>query len=57
VPTYDVMIRATIRKTVRVEAADKDEAAREAHEAFTVTNEGDDEDYNEETLEVTEVKS
>ena len=54
--TYRVTIRATVTKTLRVEAKDEDDAYVAAHEEFSVLNTGDDEDYDEETLEVKEVK-
>lgn len=55
--TYDVTIRATITKTIRVEAEDIDAAIVEAHEDFTVADCNFYEDYDEETLDIEEVKS
>ena len=54
--TYEVTIRATVTKTLKVEAEDKDAAYIAAHEEFSVLNTGEDERYEEETLEVKEVK-
>jgi hypothetical protein len=55
-PIYDVVIRATVTKTIRVEAIHKDHAAEEAHEQFTTECDGGDENYEEECLDITEVK-
>jgi hypothetical protein len=54
--TYRVTIRATVTKTLTVKAENEDDAYVAAHEEFSVLNTGDDEDYDEETLEVKEVK-
>jgi hypothetical protein len=51
---YNVTIRATIVKTLRVEAEDEDAAQVLAHEDFTVDLTDDLEDYEEETLRVEE---
>lgn len=53
---YDVTIKATVTKTYRVDAKDEDEATEEAHGVFSVLNDDVPEDYNEETLDVEEVK-
>lgn len=50
---YNVTIRATIIKTIQVESEDEDTAAIEAHERFSVLCDDEDEDYDQETLEVT----
>ena len=55
--TYDVTIRATITKTIRVEAEDIDAAIAEAHEDFTVADCNFYDDYDEATLDIGEVKS
>jgi hypothetical protein len=55
--TYEVTIRATVTKTLKVEAKDEDAAYIAAHEEFSVLNTGDDEDYEQETLEVKEVRA
>jgi len=47
---YDVTIEATVTKTLRVPAVNEDEATELAHQLFTVTNEGDEEKYDEQTL-------
>lgn len=54
-PTYQVKITAKVTKTVEVEADNEDEAIEAAHENFTVACEGDEEDYEQETDEVTMV--
>ena len=48
---YDVTVRATVTKTLRVRATSAELATEQAHELFTVACENDqDEDYNEDTL-------
>jgi hypothetical protein len=56
--TYRVTIRATVTKTLTVKAENEDDAYVAAHEDFSVLNTGKNEDerYEEETLEVKEVK-
>ena len=53
---YDVTIRATVYKTLRIEATDEEEAYVLAHEEFDVTCTDDREKYEEETMRVEEVK-
>jgi hypothetical protein len=53
--TYDVTIRATIYKTIRVEAENENDAYVEAHEVFSVMPD-DSERYEEETLDIEEVQ-
>lgn len=53
---YDVTIKATVTKTYRVDAEDEDKAVEEAHTIFSVLNDDIPEDYEEETLNVEEVK-
>jgi len=53
--TYNVTIRATVVKTLRVEAEDEERAITEAHEEFTTMLTDDLEDYEEETVNVEEV--
>ena len=55
--TYKVVIRATLVKTVTVEALDEAAAIDAAHQEFSVLNTGEDEDYEQETLGVREVRS
>jgi hypothetical protein len=54
--TYRVTIRATVTKTVTVEAENEDDATDAAHEDFSVLCGGEDEDerYEEETLSIEE---
>jgi hypothetical protein len=52
---YNVTIRATIVKTLRVEAEDEDAAYVEAHELFNPYSGEAEERYEEETLRVEEV--
>jgi hypothetical protein len=52
--SYDVMIKATVRKTITVEAGDEKSAVEQAHEMFSVANDGDPEHYEQDTLEVKE---
>lgn len=55
--TYNVTIRATVVKTLRVEAEDEDEAYVIAHDEFDVTSVDDRERYEEETMDIKEVQS
>lgn len=53
--TYNVTIRATVTKTLQVEAESEDAAAEAAHQEFTVTNDGDeDECYEQDTVRIEE---
>jgi len=55
-PAFDVKIKATVVKTVRVEdARDEADATEQAHESFSVLCEGPDENYDEETLSCDQV--
>lgn len=51
--TYKVTIRATVTKTIDVEANHEQSAIDEAHETFSVLNDGLDENYDQETLDIT----
>jgi hypothetical protein len=53
--TYQVTIRATITKTLTVEAENEDAAYEEAHELFNPYSGEAEERYEEETLNVKEV--
>lgn len=53
--TFDVTIRATIWKTIRVEAKNEDEADEEAHNRFHPALDYTEERYEEETMRVEEV--
>ena len=53
--TYDVTIRATVTKTIRVTEDNKGMAIAMAHSLFTTENDGD-EHYTEDTLDVVEVE-
>lgn len=53
--TFDVTIRATIYKTLRVEAEDEDAAYIEAHELFNPHSGEAEERYEEETMNIEEV--
>ena len=52
--TYEVTIRATVTKTLTIEAASKAEAEATAHDLFTTECDGTDERYEQETLDVTQ---
>lgn len=55
---YDVVIQAKVIKTIRVEAKDRDEASELAHQIFEVgPQQKINENYSEETIAVSEVKS
>lgn len=53
--TYDVTIRVAITKTLRVEAETEGKAQERANQEFSVLNDGDDESYEQDTLEVIEI--
>ena len=53
--TFDVVVRATVTKTVRVEAENEDDAYVFANESFSILNDGSDEDYTQEALDISEV--
>ena len=53
--TYDVTIRATVIKTIRVTAKTEDEAWDTAHEIFSLNVTGDAEQYEQETVSIEEV--
>jgi hypothetical protein len=53
--TYNVTIRATVTKTMTIEANSADEAAATANDLFTTECEGPDEDYQQDVLDVSEV--
>lgn len=55
--TYDVQIEAIVTKTIRVNAVDKDAAYDLAHEIFTVANDDHEERYEQNTLNIWEVKN
>lgn len=55
--TYEVTIKATICKTITVEAANEDDAYVEAHERFSVLNDDTPERYEQETLDIQEVEA
>jgi|TARA_B110000908_G_scaffold163859_1_gene211002 hypothetical protein len=54
---YEVTIRATVTKTLSVEAWNHTSAEEAAHEQFSVLNDGVDENYNQETLRIEEDES
>lgn len=55
---FAITIRATVTKTIVVDAESQAEAIAEAHDLFTVQcEEGVDEDYNEETIDVERIKA
>ncbi len=54
---FAVTIEATVRKTIEVEAADRETAVQLAHDQFTTSAEdGEPEKYDEECLNVEEIK-
>ena len=50
--TYDVEIKATVRKTYRVEAESEEFAVEAAHQVFSVLNDDTPEEYDQEDLSV-----
>jgi hypothetical protein len=53
---YLVTIEAVVRKTLEIEADSRGEAVATAHDLFTTECDGGDEYYNQETLDVEQVK-
>lgn len=53
---YSVTIRATITKTLLVEAENEQAATEQAHERFSVLNDGNDESYDQECLDIEEAE-
>jgi len=53
--TYSVTIRACITKTITVEAEDLDKAVWFAHDKFSVLNDDNEEDYQQDTVDVQEI--
>jgi hypothetical protein len=49
---WNVKIKATITKTISVEADTEEEAVELAHQLFTTKCDGLEEDYDEETINV-----
>lgn len=52
---FNVTIKATIEKTLQVEAEDEGSAVEEAHERFSVLNDSYEENYEEECTACEEV--
>jgi len=48
--TYEVMIRATITKSIVVDAINQDEAEEQAHGMFSVLNDDCNEKYDQQTI-------
>jgi hypothetical protein len=53
--TYNVTIRATVTKTLTIEAESAEEAKATGADLFTTECEGLDEDYQQDVLDVSEV--
>jgi len=53
--TYEVFIKATITKSIVVDAINKYEAEEQAHEMFSVLNDDYDEKYEQETIGETQL--
>lgn len=48
--SYEVFIKATITKSIVVDAINKDEAEEQAHEMFSVLNDDYDQEYDQQTI-------
>ena len=48
--SYEVFIKATITKSIVVDAINKDEAEEQAHEMFSVLNDDYDQQYDQQTI-------
>ena len=55
--TYRVTIRATVTKTLTVEAENEDDAYEVASDGFSVLCDGDDENYEQDLVDIKESKS
>jgi len=53
--TYDVIIRASITKTITVTADNEEDAYEAAHDCFTTVCDGSPEHYEQDTLSINEV--
>lgn len=53
--TYDVVIRAVVTKTIRLDAETAAIAEEDANQIFSVASDGMDESYEQDTLSTTEV--
>ena len=53
--SYDVEIKATVRKTITVVAGNETSASEQAHEMFTVASDGELEHYEQDTLSIKEI--
>ena len=49
-PTYEVVIQATITKNIQVSAATQEDAEFDAHDLFDPNNDGTEEHYDQECL-------
>lgn len=52
--TYNITIRATVTKTLQVQASSRAEAIETANDAFDVAEDHTDENYEQETIDITE---
>ena len=52
--TYNITIRATVTKTLQVQADSRAEAIETANDAFDVAEDHNDENYEQETIDITE---
>lgn len=55
--TYRITIRATVTKTIRVQAENEQDAIELANEEFDVANDHNDENYEQDLLDITEGES
>jgi hypothetical protein len=55
--TYNITIRATVTKTLQVQADSRDEAVETANDAFEVETDHTDENYEQDTIDITEEKA
>ena len=55
--TYHVTIKATVTKTMGIEANSPKEAEELAHQEFTVERDSYDEHYNQDTIDIEEYES
>ena len=51
---FAVTIKASVTKTIGVEAENEDDAVEQAHQEFSILCDSNDENYSQETINVTE---
>jgi hypothetical protein len=55
--SYDITIKATVTKTMRIKASNEEKAIETANETFSVLTDEYSEDYEQDIVEVKEIKN